>query len=197
MVPDDGALFVFVREFSFEHGVDDVKDEQRVLACVQDAVSEEYRQQRVITFDEFSRATFPGMAPESVPRNPEYYATLLESRKFREKTQPLGLRYIVFVGGVTETDSWGGAGCVVSPHGGGCLGYWEWNKASHLGASVLDLKKPAPAKKLEATASGRAWLAVVIVLPIGVPSEPSAAACDKLGTRVARFLRDERASPEN
>ena len=61
----------------------------------------------------------------------------------------------------------------------------------------MDLKKPAPAKKLEATASGTAWVAVVIMFPIGLPSEPSDVACKKLGTQVARFLRDRQTAQEN
>jgi hypothetical protein len=196
MAPDDGALFVFVREFSFELDIDDVKDEDRVLACVQDAVNEEYRRQRITSFDEFSRTTFPGMALESVPRKPEYYAALIESPEFRKRTRSLGLRYIVFVGGVEKTVSSGDILC-----GGGiypwCFGYSQWEKASHLGASVLDLNKPAPAKKLAATASGTAWLVVVGIVPIGMPSEPGSVACDDLGTQVARFLRDQQTGREN
>jgi len=187
IVPDAAALFVFVREFSFDHDFDDIKDEENVLACVQQAVNEEYRSQRIIAFDEFSRTAFIGVAPESVPRKPEYYTALLESTQFRQRTGSLGLRYIVFVGGVekkADYSSFGGCGAQA------CVAYMQWERASYLGASVLDLKEPAPAEKLEAAASGTAWLAIAGIFPIGLPSMPTSVACDALGTQVARFLRD-------
>ena len=195
MAANGGMLFVFVREFSFDHTVHDLKDDSWLIACAQDAVMKENPHQRIISFDEFSQTAFPGMATESVPRQPEYYATLLESQRFRERADRLGLRYVVFIGGLNKSVTDSHMYCGGGYGGAACFGMVLWDKETRLAASVLDLQEPAPATRLETTAKGTAWLAIVGIYPIGVPSSPGWEACNTLGTDVARFLRAKRSGP--
>ena len=117
--------------------------------------------QRIISFEEFSQTAFPGMATESVPRQAEYYATLLESQRFRERTDRLRLRYIVFIGGLNKTVTDSHMYCGGGYAGAACFEMVLWDKATRLAASVLDLQAPATATRLEKTAKCTAWLAIV------------------------------------
>ncbi len=189
--PDDGIMLVFVREFSFDHDIDDIKAKGRILDCVRDEILRLRPKQRIVSFDEFRRTAFPDLSPESAPRNPKYLSMLLQRTDFRDRIRPFGIRHIAFIGGVTKTVTDGGIGCVGAGPGFGCFGLITWDKNSRLGASVLDLKYSRREENLNASASGTAWLAVVGIFPIGLPSDPSYVACKDLGVRIARSISNE------
>lgn len=189
--PDDGIMLVFYREFSFEAGVDDIADEAQVIECTAETIRRNRPQQHIISFDEFRRTAFPNLSPESAPRNPKYLSMLLQRTDFRDRIRPLGIRHIAFIGGVTKTVTDGGIGCVGAGPGFGCFGLITWDKKSRLGASVLDLNYPRREQNLNATSSGTAWLAVVLIFPVGLPSDTVGTVCRDLGTRLTRYLDGE------
>lgn len=185
--PDDGIMLVFYREFSFEANSDDITDEAQVIECTGETIRRNRPQQHIVSFDEFRRTAFPDLSPESAPRNPKYLSMLLQRTDFRDRILPLGIRYIAFIGGITKTVTEGAIGCL----GGGCLGLITWDKKSRLGASVLDLNYPRRGENLNATSSGTAWLAAVLLFPIGLPSDTVGTVCRDLGTRLTRYLDGE------
>ena len=189
--PDDGIMLVFYREFSFEANSDDITNEAQVIECTGETIRRNRPQQHIVSFDEFRRTAFPDLSPESAPRNPKYLSMLLQRTDFRDRIRPLGIRHIAFIGGVTKTVTDGGIGCVGAGPGFGCFGLITWDKNSRLGASVLDLKYSRREENLNASASGTAWLAVVGIFPIGLPSDPSYVACKDLGVRIARSISNE------
>lgn len=187
--PGDGLMLVFVRALSFDPKNSDIKDEDRILNCVRNEIVRIRPRQPVVTFEQFRRTAFPDLQRESVPQHPEYFAVLLDSMKFHEAIAPLNLRYVVFVGGVVETsEPWGDVICGGGYGGAGCFGYVEWGKSSRMAATVFDLKKKQTAYQVQASASGKAWVAIFLVLPIGLPSYPSDKACKDIGVRVGRLL---------
>ncbi len=101
--PDNGIMLVFVREFSFDRDIDDIKAKGRILDCVRGEILLLRPKQRIVSFDEFRRTAFPNLSPESAPRNPKYLSMLLQRADFRDRIRPLGIRHIAFIGGVTET----------------------------------------------------------------------------------------------
>ncbi len=189
--PDDGIMLVFVREFSFDRDIDDIKAKGRILDCVRGEILRLRPKQRIVSFDEFRRTAFPDLSPESAPRNPKYLSMLLQRTDFRDRIRPFGIRHIAFIGGVTKTFTDGGIGCVGAGPGFGCFGLITWDKNSRLGASVLDLKYSRREENLNASASGTAWLAVVGIFPIGLPSDTVGTVCRDLGTRLTRYLDGE------
>ena len=189
--PDDGIMLVFYREFSFEANSDDITNEAQVIECTGETIRRNRPQQHIVSFDEFRRTAFPDLSPESAPRNPKYLSMLLQRTDFRDRIQPLGIRYIAFIGGVTKTVTDGAIQCVGGGGGAGCFGLITWDKKSRLGASVLDLKHSLRTENLDASASGTSWLAVVLIFPIGLPSDPVGTVCRDLGTRLTRYLDGE------
>jgi len=187
--PGDGLMLVFVRELSFDPKTRDIKDENRILNCVRDEIVRVRPRQPFVTFKQFRQTAFPDLQLESVPRRPEYFAVLLDSMEFHEAIKSLELRYVVFVGGVSQTsepESWGGCG---GGYGGvACLLYVEWAEASKIGATVLDLKMATRTNQLQASSSGKSFFAIVGIFPIGLPSYPSDKACKNVGIQVGRLL---------
>ncbi len=194
----DGIMLVFVREFSFTPAVDDIADEDLVIACTGETIRLNRPQQRIIAFDEFRRAAFPNLSRDAAPRTPKYLSMLLQRKDFRDRIRPLGIRHIAFIGGVTKTIQRGGMAVVGGPHAAGIFGVITWDKKSRLGASVLDLNQPPATQSqatqpqattdLKAAASGMAWLAIVGVIPFGLPSDTVGTVCRDLGTRLAAYL---------
>ena len=185
---DDGIMLVFLREFSFEPDVYDIKDEGRILDCMSRAIRQHRPEQRIVKFDEFRKLAFPKLKSASAPRQPKFLSMMFEDPAFRGKIDHLRLRYIAFVGGVTKSEVEGGVTCAGSGPRGVCFGAWTWDKESRVGASILDLGTVREVEAVEARASGTAWFAIIGAFPIGLPAATEAAACSDLGVRISRFL---------
>ena len=184
-----GVLLIFVRKFSFDTNVDDIDQEESFVSCVREALIEARPSQRLVTFEDYHQTIFPHLKRRSVPRDPEYIVELRASADFRRGMSSLGIRYIAFVGGVAEIGPASGAGDCFGGYGGaGCFGYWEWKTASHAGASILDLIGERAMGSVEATATGTARLAIVGIIPLGLPSTPRVVACRRLGENIAGYL---------
>jgi hypothetical protein len=184
----DGLLLIFVREFSFDPKVDDIRDEKTFVTCVRDAILEERPHQKLVSFDDFHQTVFPHLTRRSVPRDPEYIAALRDSTEFRRGTASLSLGHMAFIGGVVKVEQSGGGACVGGYGGAGCFGYWEWEKASHAGASILTLEGANTPESIESSATGTAWLAMVGEIPLGLPSQPTDVACQSLGKDILQYL---------
>jgi hypothetical protein len=181
-------MVVFLREIVFDRGKSGVSDEERLVACIQDAIRAQLPEKRIVTFEEFGRLAFPDLARAAWPRRHEYLGILLADAEFRKRIAPLGLRHIIFVGGVTETRAQPGTFvCVIGP-GGGCLGVKTWDERSELAASIVDLMAKEPARRLRAEARGTSWFALVAVVPLGMSAATVATACAEMGRRVVHAL---------
>ena len=190
----NGVALVMVRPFSFEAGVDDVTDEQSVVDCITSSIRGALPDQPLVAWDAFRYAAFPNLPAGAEPRDPEYLVPLFRNAEFRARVGSLGLRYVGFVGGVTEVKQDGGIYCGGGPGGGACLGLITWKKATRLRAGMVDLKTMEQVSALEGKDSGTAWFAVIGILPIGMPYDTERGSCHALGTEIAEFLRQRRAA---
>ncbi len=187
----DGVLVVFVRKFSYAPYTDSASDS--IVNCIEKEIGAGQTGRRFVAYEEFRRLAFPDIEPQSAPRDPEYLKILLEDPKFRERIKPLAIRFLVFVGGVTKAAPTGGAAIAGCCAGGVLIAYVQWDKATDLGATVLDLTHQVSVTKLEASASGTAWLLIVEVVPIGAPAETESQSCHQLGKRLAADLAERQA----
>lgn len=185
----DALMLVYLRQFSFTPGVDDIEDEGRIVRCVGDAIHRKQPDRKMVSFEEFRRIAFPHLDAFSAPHEPEYISPLFRNPDFQTRVAPLGVRYIAFLGGVTETGAAkGGITCVYGGPAGACFGGWSWDKTSNVGAAVLDVSNLETVGDVNASASGTAWFAIVGVLPLGLPANTESAACNDLGARIAASL---------
>ena len=120
---------------------------------------------------------------------PQGLASLLEKPKVRDRMAESGVRYIVWVDGLTrETDSGGSISCAVGPGGGGCIGFGWWEKESDYDAVVWDLREAKTAGSVSANVIGTSALVGVIV-PLPFIARVQGTACDRLAEQLRGFLR--------
>lgn len=163
--------------------------EEKFSACVTKALRRKLPHVRIVPADEFRSAAFPGFDIEAAPRSPESFALLMKNPEFQVRIAPLGIRYLVIVGGGTETrHDWGFFECGGGERGGGCLGLMVWEKTSRLAAVVLDLKQGATAGEVSSAVTGHPWFGMLLIFPLGLPSFTEGRACKELGEAVERFI---------
>jgi hypothetical protein len=160
------------------------------VECVTSAIVGTLPKARLVAPEQFQRSVFPDLPLESLPLSRESLAILGRDETFRGRVAAAGLRYLVAVGGDTDQSSPRGAGvCGSGPRGGGCAGFWWWERDSTLWAEILDVSAGESVAKVEARVSGRPWFLVLGVLPLGAPAFTETWACHKLGRGVVEFLK--------
>jgi hypothetical protein len=139
--------------------------------------------------EEFQDSMFPWFEPSTAPQRAEGVALLLERPRVRERIEASGVRYIVWVDGLTrETDSGGSISCAIGPGGGGCIGFGWWEKESDYDAVVWDLREAKMAGSVSANVVGTSALVGVIV-PLPFIARVQGTACDRLADQLSAFLR--------
>lgn len=96
IAPEDGLMVVYYRSWTRENAPEDI------AACIEDEIRSARPSQRLVSFDAFRRAAFPQLEDAALPRDPKDLAVFFEDPRFRERLAPLGIRWIVFVSGVSS-----------------------------------------------------------------------------------------------
>ena len=189
----NAATIIFLREFSYSQGETPIYEE-RIVTCIRNRILEHIPDQNIILFDKVANKLFPDLPKKRVPRTPEDYSILLDDEKFYTDISAMGIRYVIFVGGLTaDKGEHSHGGCVVSPlSGGGCLWLYVWDKETQLSASILDIKlKNSMATNVENTSTGESWFAIVGWFPIGMQSFSVHTACSNVGNDIGKILLDK------
>jgi hypothetical protein len=185
----NGVMVILLSEITFEDHASAISDEHTIVECISSAIRAADSTRRIISYDEFRVVVFQDLARKASPRKPEYLGILLRQPAFRARIEPLGIRHIVFVGGATRTSApKGGAFCGYGDRGGACLALVYWNHRSELSANIVDITGGRTTDTLTSTTYGTAWLAIIGIVPLGMPALTQSSACMDLGSRVARAL---------
>ncbi len=168
--------------------VEGVTAEDKFMDCVSDRIARESGI-LVRSNDEFQDSMFPWFEPSTAPQRAEGVTALLERPKVRDRIAESGVRYIVWVDGLTrETGSGGSISCAVGPGGAGCIGFGWWEKESDYDAVVWDLQEAKTAGSVSANVIGTSALVGVIV-PLPFIARVQGTACDRLAEQLGGFLR--------
>ncbi len=189
----NAATIIFLRKPLYGEAKSISLNEQRIVTCIKNKILEHNSNQNIISFDKVASKLVPDLPKERVPRSPEDFSILLDDKKFYTDISSLGIRHVIFVGGLTtETGEHGYGGCGGGGGGAGCLAVIVWDKETRLSASILDVHlKNSISEKLENTSTGTSWFAVIGVFPIGMPSFSVHNACSKVGNDIGEILLDE------
>jgi hypothetical protein len=115
-------------------------------------------------------------------------AQLLSRPAVRQRMEENGVRYIVWVDGLTrQTDSGGSISCAIGPGGGGCIGFGWWEKESDYVASVWDMETASEIGSVSTDVSGTSVL-IGAVAPIPIITPVRSTACDRLSDQLRSFL---------
>jgi hypothetical protein len=161
--------------------------EEEFMECVGDRINRRYGIP-VHGNQAFVDALFPWFEPSTAPQRAEGIVRLFSRPAVRQRIDESGVRYIVWVDGLTrQTDSGGSFSCAIGPGGGGCLGFGWWEKESDYDAFVWDLKEAKTAGVVSANVTGTSALVGVIV-PLPFIARVQGTACDRLADQLGSFL---------
>lgn len=162
--------------------------EEDFIDCLTAMLSNGNQPLKIYPQGAFIDGLFPWFEPRTAPSSSESLAHLLSRPRVSNKIAEIGVRYLVWVDGFTESsDSGGSMGCTVGPFGGGCFGFVWWDKDSTYEASIWDLKLAESVGTISATVSGKSYMPALIV-PIPLISRTQGIACDGLAQQLKEFL---------
>ncbi len=170
--------------------VEGITAEDEFMDCVGDKMSRATGIQ-VVANDNFVDSMFPWLEPSTAPQRPEGVTKLLAKDVVAERIAQSGVRYLIWVDGVTrQTDSGGSLTCTLGPAGGGCIGFGWWEKESDYQAVVWDINSAKSAGSVSTNVTGTSAL-VGVVVPLPFIARVQGAACDRLASQLGAFLRGE------
>lgn len=131
---------------------------------------------------------YPWLEPSTAPANAQGFTTFLSRPGVTERVAEMGVRYIVWIDGVTQkTDGGGSIACAAGPGGAGCLGLGWWEKTSDYEATVWDLRDGVSAGSLTTDVKGTSVM-IGAIAPIPLIAPVQSTACDRLAGQLKAFL---------
>jgi hypothetical protein len=138
--------------------------------------------------NQFVDALYPWLEPSTAPANAQSFTTFLSRPGVAERVGTMGVRYIVWIDGVTQkTDGGGSIACAAGPGGAGCLRLGWWEKHSDYEATVWDLRDGINAGTVTTDVKGTSVM-IGAIAPIPIISPVQSTACDRLAGQLKSFL---------
>lgn len=136
----------------------------------------------------FIDALYPWLEPSTAPANAQGFSAFLARPGVADRVNGMGVRFIVWVDGVTQkTDGGGSIACAAGPGGAGCLGLGWWEKTSDYEATIWDLKQGVSAGTLSTDVKGTSVM-IGAIAPIPLIAPVQSTACDRLAGQLKAFL---------
>jgi hypothetical protein len=162
--------------------------ESGYISCVENALGRGSTGLRVVPRQQFVDSLFPWFEPRTAPAETKGLTKLMERPGIADAVKDMGIRYIVWLDGDTETVAQGGSlSCAAGPGGGGCFGFAWWQKDADYEAAVWDLEGNETAGTVTADVSGTSFLPALVV-PIPLIARTQAAACKGLAEQLKAFI---------
>ena len=146
---------------------------------------------KVLDEQEFIDGLYPWFEPRTAPLNLKRLSHMLHDPLVTSRLKALGVRYMIWVDGNTETtDKSGSVSCAIGPGGGGCFGFSTWDKESSYEAVIWDLKDFTDKGRVRVEAKGSSYM-VAVGAPIPFIARVQGEACDGLGSQLREFFSAE------
>jgi hypothetical protein len=185
---EDKFLDCLERELVGESVSADVADRQRAGKTFDPRSSLKDGPFQIYADHTFVDALYPWLEPSTAPANAQGFSTFLARPGVTERVNSMGVRFIVWVDGVTQkTDGGGSIACAAGPGGAGCLGLGWWEKTSDYEATVWDLRQGVSAGSLTTDVKGTSVM-IGAIAPIPLIAPVQSTACDRLAGQLKAFL---------
>jgi hypothetical protein len=171
---EDKFLDCLERELVGESVSADVADRQRAGKKFDPRSSLKDGPFQIYADHTFVDALYPWLEPSTAPANAQGFSTFLARPGVTERVNSMGVRFIVWVDGVTQKTD-GGLG----------LGWWE--KTSDYEATIWDLKQGVSAGSLTTDVKGTSVM-IGAIAPIPLIAPVQSTACDRLAGQLKAFL---------
>jgi hypothetical protein len=166
----------------------DYETDSGFVECVGDRMQRGDNAISVVPEQEFIDSMFPWFEPRTAPLRTRDLEQLMAEDVVARKMNDYGIRYIVWVDGVTETSGrTGSISCTVGPGGAGCFGFGTWEDDANFDARVWDVGSLRNVGTINADATGQSYLPALIV-PIPLIARVEANACSRLATQLKDFV---------
>src|SRR5688572_6556243 len=185
---EDKFLDCLERELVGESVSADVADRQRAGKRFDPRSSLKDGPFQIYADDQFVDALYPWLEPSTAPANAQGFSAFLKRPGVAERVTQMGVRYIVWVDGVTQkTDGGGSIACAAGPGGAGCLGLGWWEKQSDYEATIWDLRHGINVGTVTTDVRGTSVM-IGAIAPIPLISPVQSTACDRLASQLKSFL---------
>jgi hypothetical protein len=165
--------------------------EENFMNCVGKDLASGAHPFHVAPNTQFVDDLFPWFEPSTAPTRPEAITELLSHPGVSERIAQKGVRYVVWVDGVTrKTDGGGAISCGAAPGAAGCLGFGWWEKQSDYQATVWDLKQARSAGSVTTNVTGTSAL-VGVVVPLPFIARVQGTACNRMAGQLRTFLEGD------
>jgi hypothetical protein len=160
--------------------------EDSFMACLRDSLEDQAP--RLYPSRQFVDALFPWFEPRTAPASTEDLAQLIARPDVSRKIRSMGVRYMIWVEGDTDTvDQGGGLSCAVGPGGGGCFGFAWWDKDSSYEVSIWDLERAESVGAMSSEVLGTSYVPALII-PVPLIARTESTACGGLAEQLGIML---------
>lgn len=167
----------------------DYETESNFIDCVGRVVSSGSDGINVVPEKQFQDAMFPFFEPRTAPMRTGHLRQLMEIEVAKSRMDDFGVKYIVWVDGLTQRgDTAGSISCTIGPGGGGCFGFGTWTDDSNFEAEIWDMNTLDLAGSISTDANGQSYMPAVVV-PIPLIARVEANACEGLGNQLKQFIQ--------
>lgn len=162
--------------------------EGQFIDCVGKRIAGRNNSIKVEPNEAFADRLYPWFEPGTVPTRPEGLTAVLAQPGVSEQVAATGVRYIVWLDGLTQrTDGGGSLACGAAPGAAGCFGFGWWESAAEYEATVWDLQQAKSVGSVGTEVTGTSAI-VGLLLPLPFIARVQGTACDKLGDQLRTFL---------
>jgi hypothetical protein len=166
----------------------DYETRSEFVECVGDQMAQGEGSISIVPEQEFIDAMFPWFDWRTSPRDTRELERLLTEAVVADKMTEFGVRYIVWLDGVTETSSQGGSlTCAISPGGGGCFGFLTRERDANFDAQIWDINSLTNVGTINTDATGQSYIPA-FVIPIPLIARVEANVCSSLGAQLKEFV---------
>lgn len=166
----------------------DYETRSEFVNCVGERLARGENAISVVPEQEFVDAMFPWFEPRTAPLRTRDLEKLMAEQVVAEKMDDFGIRYIVWLDGVTETTGrTGSISCTIGPGGGGCFGFGTWEDDANFDARIWDVGSATTVGTISTDASGQSYLPA-LVIPIPLIARVEANACSRLASQLKDFV---------
>ena len=130
----------------------DYETRSEFVECVGERMTRGTGAISIVPERQFIDSMFPWFEPRTAPLRTRDLELLMTEDVVARKMDEFGIRYIVWLDGVTETrDRAGSLSCAIAPGGGACFGGLTWEDDANFTAMVWDVGSLATGERLVLT----------------------------------------------
>ncbi len=134
-----------------------------------------------------SDTLYPWLEPRRAPLEPGALEAMLEDAAVAARVAELGVRYWIWLEGVTTSeDRRGTMTCAVGP-ATGCIGFGIWSRTGSYEAVIWDIEQRQELGRISSTARGTSVMPAVVV-PLPFLARSQAAACRGIARQLTHLF---------